>query len=147
MAVVSRESRSKPTAVYLSALYFVVTGFLDSIYKYREWGSVLVLNPLAERSVWQLGANTLIYLAAAYLLWRLTRLGRLLALVYAYLIAATNLGVLSLNASGRIDLQPFQLSLALFHVGALPLIIYYLQPARRKKLFAVSLLEVLLPRD
>ncbi len=143
----SRDSNSKPAGVYLAALYFVVAGFLDSIHKYREWGSLLVPSPFADRSVWQLGANTLIYLAAAYLLWRLTRLGRLLALVYAYLIVATNLGVLALHVSGRVNLTSFQLLLALFHVGALPLMISYLQPARSRAFFNVSLLEVLIPRD
>jgi peptidoglycan/LPS O-acetylase OafA/YrhL len=145
--VSSGESPARPSGVYLTALYFVVAGFLDSIQKYREWGSVLVLNPLSEGSLWHLGANTLIYLAAAYLLWRLTRLGRILALVYAYLILLTHLGVLLLHLLGRVQLTQFHVLVAAFHIGALPLIISYLQPARRKPLFNVSLIDVLIPRD
>lgn len=138
----------KPAGVYLAVLYFVVAGFLDSIQKFREWGSTATFNPLGDRSVWHLGLNVLLYLGVAYLLWRLTRTGRLLALVYGYVVLCSYLLALALYWSGKeLNWPPLFVPLTLSHVVALALVLIYLQPSSKRGLFEVSLLEVLLPED
>lgn len=138
----------KPLGVYLVSLYFVLAGFLESIEKFRQWGSPFVLNPFSEHSVWHLAAHILIYLALAYLVWQLTWFGRLAGLVYGYLTLGTYFGAFYIYARGTpASLPPLFFVLAGFHVMALIPLLFYLQPSRRKKLFQVSLLEILLPDD
>lgn len=134
----------KPVGVYLASLYFVVSGFLESIQKYREWDTPLIFNPLSEHSVWHLATHIAIYLVAAYLIWHLTWLGRLAALVYGYAMLGTYTSILYLKGS---ELSPLLMILAIYHVVALIPMVIYLQPKRKKKLFRVGLLEILLPRD
>ena len=140
-------SLGKPTGVYLGSLYFVLSGFLESIEKYREWGSVLLFNPLSEHSVWHLLAHTLVYLAVAYLLWQLTWLGRAAGLVFGYLTLVTYLSVFAMILTGSPVPSPLFPLIALFHVLSLVPLLMYLQPGRRKELFQVNLLEILLPND
>lgn len=138
----------KPIGVYLASFYFVVSGFLESIQKYREWDTPLVFNPLAEHSVWHLATHIAIYLVVAYLIWQLTWLGRLTGLVYGYLTLATYAGVTILYLKGtEMSSTPLFLTLAIYHVVALVPLVAYLQPKRQKKLFRVGLLEILLPPD
>lgn len=144
----TEEPVSKPAGVYFGALYFVVAGFLNSTQIFRKWDSPLAFSPLSAHSVWHLAANVAVYLAAAYLLWRLTHWGRLLALVYAYLTVATHAIVFVLFQVGSLQsLPPFFGPLAAFDALALVPLAIYLQPAERKAMFTVSLLEVLLPPD
>jgi hypothetical protein len=136
----------KPVGVYFVSLYFVVSGFLESIQKYREWDTPIVLNPLSEHSVWHLATHVAIYLVVAYLLWELTWLGRLAGLVYGYLTLATYAGATILFLKGtEMASTPLFLLLALYHVVALIPLVVYLQPKRQKKLFRVGLLEIILP--
>ena len=46
-----------------------------------------------------------------------------------------------------LTITPLSVSIAIFHVSALIPVIAYLQPKRQKKLFKVSLLDMLLPSD
>ena len=137
----------RPLGVYLASFYFVVSGFLEAIQQYREWGAPLILNPLAEHSVWHLATHVAIYLAAAYLIWQLTWLGRLAGLVYGYALLATYVGVLLLYLKGTPGMSstPLFMVLAVYHVAGLIPLVMYLQPKRQKKLFHVGLLELLLP--
>ena len=137
----------RPLGVYLASLYFVVSGFLEAIQQYREWGAPLIFNPLAEHSVWHLATHVAIYLAAAYLIWQLTWLGRLAGLVYGYALLATYVGVLLLYLKGTPGMSstPLFMVLAVYHVAGLIPLVMYLQPKRQKKLFHVGLLELLLP--
>lgn len=145
---VKEDPSQKPFGVYVGALYFVMAGFLNAIQTFRKWGSPVVLNPLEEHSLWHLAANVVVYLAAAYLLWRLTHWGRLLGLVYAYLTLLMNLGVVVLFSSGKIQaLPPLFAPLAAFDLVALVPLIFYLQPSLQKATFNVSLVEVLLPPE
>ena len=138
----------KPIGVYLAAFYFVVSGFLESIQKYREWEAPLTFNPLSEHSIWHLATHIAIYLAVAYLIWHLTWLGRLAGLVYGYLTLATYAGALILYLRGtEMTSTPLFLILAVYHTVALIPLVIYLQPKRRKKLFRVGLLEILLPPE
>lgn len=138
----------RPLGVYLASFYFVLAGFLESIQRYRESDAAFSLNPLAEQSIWHLVTNIAIYLVVGYLIWNYTRIGRLAGLVYGYLTLATYFGAFLLYAKGTpMNPTPLFLTLAVFHVVALIPLVAYLQPARRKKLFQVSLLEILLPRD
>ena len=141
-------SEERPLGVYLIALYFFLTAFLESIQKFRQWGSPVVLNPFSEHSVWQLVANTIGYLLVAYLVWQRTWFGRLAALVFGYLTLATYLASFLLYLSQpELNFTRLFAVLALYHVVTLVPLLIYLQPARRKTLFPVSLLEILLPHD
>ena len=137
----------RPLAVYLASLYFVVSGFLEAIQKYREWNAPFIFNPLSEHSVWHLATHVVIYLAAAYLIWHLTWVGRLAGLVYGYSLLATYVGafLLYVNGTPGMSSTPLFMVLAVYHVAALIPLVIYLQPKRRKKLFHVGLLELLLP--
>ena len=137
----------RPTAVYLASLYFVVSGFLEAIQQYREWGAPLIFNPFSEHSVWHLATHVAIYLGAAYLIWQLTWVGRLGGLVYGYSLLATYVGAFLLYVTGTPGMSPTPLFLflAVYHVAALIPLVIYLQPKRRKELFRVGLLELLLP--
>ena len=138
----------RPLGVYMVSLYFVLSGLAESIHKYRTLGSSLHWNPLGKDSVWHLAADVTIYLAIAYLVWHLTWLGRLAALVFGYLYLATCLWFFFLYLRGTpLNSDPLFTGLALFHVVALPALLYYLQSQRRKLLFRTSLLDVILPRD
>ncbi len=122
----------KPIGVYLASFYFVVSGFLESIQKYREWDTPLVFNPLAEHSVWHLATHVAIYLVVAYLIWQLTWLGRLAGLVYGYLTLATYAGATILYLKGtEMSSTPLFLTLAIYHVVALVPLVAYLQPKRQ----------------
>ena len=141
-------TKERPVGVYLVALYFVLTGFLEAIQNIREWESPLIWNPFREHSVWHLASDLLIYLALAYLVWRLARLGRLAALVFGYLYLTTRFVYFILLASGTsMNSTPLFFLLSVYHVLTLPFLIYYLQAKPRKELFKVSLSEVLLPHD
>jgi hypothetical protein len=125
-----------------------LAGFLEPIQKFREWEAPVNFNPFTEQSIWHLAAEALIYLAGAYLVWHMTWLGRLAALVFGYLYLATWLGFLILYARGTpMNSTPLVLIISIYHVVALPFLLYYLQREPRKKLFQVSLFEVFLPRD
>ena len=138
----------RPLGIYLVVLYFVLSGFLESIQKYRDWGETLNWNPFIEQSIWHLAADVLIYLAIAYLVWHLTWLGRLAALVFGYLYLATCLWFFILYARGTLmNATPLFLVLSVYHALALPPLIYYLQRAKGKILFRVRLLDILLPND
>lgn len=132
----------------MMVFYFVLAGFLESIQKYRDWGETLSLNPLAQHSFWQLAADIFVYLAIAYLVWNLTWFGRLAALVFGYLYLATCLWFLILHARGTpMNATPLFFILALFHVLALPPLLYYLQREKGKELFKTNVLDILLPHD
>jgi hypothetical protein len=138
----------RPVGVYLVTLYFVLTAFLEPIKEFREWDSPINFNPFTEQSVWHLVTEALIYLVGAYLIWHLTWLGRLGALVFGYLYLATWLGFFVLYAQGTpMNSTPLVLIISVYHVLALPFLLYYLQKEPRKKLFQVSLFDVLLHRD
>jgi len=141
------EKPDRPFGVYLVSLYFVVAGALETIQKVREWDGPLSLNPLADHSVWELGVHPLIYLLLAFLIWRFTAVGRLGALVYGYLILGTYAisGSIYLTYDGGVPMTvtPLFVSVAIYHVTALVPVILYLQPAHQKKVFHVSLLELL----
>lgn len=138
----------RPLGIYLVTLYFVLSGFLEAIQKYREWGSAFIWNPLTEHSIWHIAADVTIYLAIAYMVWHLTWLGRLAGLVFGYLYLGTWLWFLVLYARGTaMNTTTLHLILAGYHILALPFLLYYLQTEPRKKLFRQSLLEILLPHD
>ncbi len=141
------KSVERPLSVYLASLYFVVSGFLEAIQQYREWDAPLIFNPLSEHSVWHLATHVAIYLAVAYLIWQLTWVGRLAGLVYGYALLATYVGAFLLYLKGTPGMSstPLFMVLAAYHVAALIPLVVYLQPKRRKKLFHVGLLELLLP--
>lgn len=138
----------RPLGVYLVTFYFVLSGFLEAIQKYREWGSVLIWNPFTEHSIWHLAADIAIYLAIAYMVWHLTWLGRLAGLVFGYLYLATWLWFLILHLRGTaMNSTNLHLILAVYHILALPFLLYYLQREPRKRLFQRSLLEILMPDE
>jgi hypothetical protein len=140
--------KERPVGVYLVALYFVLTGFLEAIQNIQETGAPLIWNPFREHSVWHLTSDVIIYLGLAYLVWKLTRFGRSAALVLGYLFLATRLTYFILYAGGTsMNSTPLFLVLSVYHVISLPLLLYYLQTEPRKKLFQASVFEVLLPHD
>jgi hypothetical protein len=141
-------TKERPGGVYIVALYFVLTGFLEAIQNVRESESPLIWNPFKAHSVWHLASDLLIYLALAYLVWKLTRLGRLAALVFGYLYLTTHLVYFILYASGTsMSSTPLFFVLSVYHVLTLPFVLYYLQTKPRKNMFKVSVFEVLLPDD
>jgi hypothetical protein len=142
------KNKERPVGVYLVALYFVLTGFLEAIQNIQERGAPLVWNPLREHSVWHLTSDVLIYLCLAFLVWKLTRFGRLAALVFGYLYLATHLIYIILHVAGTsMNSTPLFGILSVYHVLTLPFLLYYLQTEPRKKLFQTAVLEVLLPHD
>ena len=137
------------TGVYLVALYFVLAGFLESIRKYQESDASWSRNPLAEHSIFGLAVDPIIYLALAYLIWHFASFGRLAALVYGYVILAMYVGI-AVSYFGfhtPIHATPLFLLLSTFHVTALPPVLGYLQPARQKKLFHMSVWDILVSSD
>lgn len=139
----------RPTGVYLVTFYFVVAGFLESIQKYRESTESYSLNPFAEHSIWTLGVDILVYLALAYLVWNLTAFGRLAALVFGYVVLGMYVGIVSYYwlASVEMRITPLFVFLAGLNLVAMPLVVGYLQPSRRKKLFQASLWDLLVDSD
>jgi hypothetical protein len=145
----SDSNGEKPAGVYLVAMYFVLSGFLESIRKYQEATHSWSLNPLAEQSLWTLAVDPIIYLSIAYLIWRFAAFGRLAALVYGYVVLAMYLGIAVsyFVFHTPLSITPLFVGLSAFHVLTLPALLWYLQPARQRKLFHVSLWEILLSSD
>ncbi len=147
----NQPSSERPIGVYLVALYFVLAGFLESIQKYHEWNTPLSFKPWAEHSVWELAAHTLVYLALALLVWNFAALGRIGALVYGYAHLAMYVVLASIyvlyEGDTPLTITPLSVSIAIYHVSALIPVVAYLQPKRQKKLFKVSLLDMLLSSD
>jgi hypothetical protein len=145
------ENPDRPLGVYLVALYLVVGGALETIQKYREWDGPLALNPLANHSIWELAVHPLIYLVLAFLVWKFAAVGRLGALVYGYLV----LGTYAISASiyllyqgeAPMTITPLFVAIGVYHAVALVPVILYLQPARQKRVFHVSLLEIFMSSD
>jgi hypothetical protein len=107
------------------------------------------MNPLADQSLWTLAVDPIIYLAIAYLIWRFAAFGRLAALVYGYVMLSMYVGIAVsyFVFHTPLTVTPLFIALSAFHVLALPALLWYLQPARQKKLFHVSLWEILLSSD
>ena len=145
----SDSNGEKPAGVYLVALYFVLSGFLESIRKYQETEHSWSLNPLADQALWTLAVDPIIYLSIAYLIWRFAAFGRRAALVYGYVVLAMYLGIAAsyFVFHTPLSVTPLFVGLSAFHVLALPALLWYLQPARQRKLFNVSLWEILLSSD
>ncbi|MGH9324288.1 MAG: hypothetical protein ACRD3V_30925 [Vicinamibacteria bacterium] len=145
----SDSASERPLGVYFVALYFVLSGFLESIRKYQESDQVWSMNPLADHSFWTLTVDPIVYLGLAYLIWRFASIGRLAALVYGYVILAMYAGIAAsyFVFETPLNVTPLFVALSAFHVLALPALLWYLQPARQKKLFHVSLWEILLSSD
>jgi hypothetical protein len=145
----SEASDERPLGVYLVALYLVLAGFLEPIAKYYDSGRTWSLVPTAENSLWTLGTDPLIYLAIAYLIWRFAWLGRIASLVLGYLLLASYLiaAVAHFGFAVPLTLTPLSAAVSTFHVLCLPAVVAYLQPSRQKKLFQVSLWDILLPGD
>lgn len=139
----------RPAGVYLIALYFVLAGFLEAIRKYQESEQSFSLNPLAENSAWPLAVDPIIYLGLAFLIWRFASLGRLAALVYGYVVLLMYAGVAVsyFLVDTPLNVTALFVALAVFHVLSLPFVLGYLQPARRKRLFHVSLWDILVSND
>lgn len=139
----------RPVGVYLVSLYFVLSGFLESIRKYQEANFAMSWNPIGEHSLWQLLVDPIIYLALAYLIWRYASVGRLAALVYGYgmLLTYTGVAIYYFVSDQPLTITPLFVALAIFHVFALPAVLWYLQPKAQKKLFHVSLWDILLSSD
>jgi hypothetical protein len=139
----------KPTGVYLVALYFVLAAFLEPIGKYYDSDQPWSFGPMADNSLWSLAADPIIYLGIAYLIWRFAAIGRLAALVLGYLLLAFYLGsaVAHFVFQAPVRITPILAAISVFHILALPAVVWYLQPARQKKLFHVSLLDILLSSD
>lgn len=135
----------RPTAVYLVALYFVLGGFLEAIQKFREWGEVS-LNPMAEHSIWVLALDPIIYLVLAFLIWHFAAVGRIAALVFGWISLGMYLfiAISYFTSSVPLNITPLFVPVAAFHIVCLVPVILYLQPARQKKRFHVSLWEILL---
>ena len=131
------------------AFYFVLAGFLGAIKTHLEWAAPLSFNLFAEHSIWQLLVDILLHLAVAYLVWHLTSVGRVAALVYGYIhvVMYPTIGLVYLASDTPLHITPLLVSLAVFHTTALIPVIAYLQPAHRKKAFDVSLLELLWSTD
>jgi hypothetical protein len=148
-AMSSDPNGEKPTGVYLVALYFVLAAFLEPIGKYYDSEQPWSFVPMAEHSVWNLAADPIIYLSIAYLIWRYAAFGRLAALVLGYLMLAFYLGSAAAHFvfHAPVHLTPMVAAISVFHILALPGVVWYLQPARQKKLFHVSLWDILLSSD
>ena len=138
------QSSERPLGVYLVALYFVLAGFLESTKTYWEWNAPLSLNPMAEHSVWVLAVDIGLYLVLALLIWNYASFGRLAGLVHGYAMLAMWISIaIALALGTTMNITPLKVSLAIYHITAnIPLLVY-LQPARQKKVFHVSLLDLL----
>lgn len=138
-------AQERPTGVYLVALYFVLAGFLEAIQKFREWGTVS-LNPMADHSLWVLAMDPIIYLSLAYLIWHFAAVGRVAALVVGWVSLGMYLfvAISFFTSSVPLHITPLFVLVAAFHIVCLVPVIAYLQPARQKKRFRVSLWEILL---
>jgi hypothetical protein len=83
--------------------------------------------------------------------WNFAALGRLGGLVYGYLTFGTYIVAASIyllyDGDTPLTVTPLSVSIAIYHVTALIPVLAYLQPKRQKKLFHVSLLEMLLSND
>ncbi len=145
----SDSNGEKPVGVYFVALYFVLAGFLESIRKYQEGDHSWSVNPFGDQSLWTLAVDPIIYLSIAYLIWRFASFGRLAALVYGYVVLAMYVGIAVsyFVLHTPFNVTPLFVALSAFHVFALPALLWYLQPSRQKKLFHVSLWEILLSSD
>ena len=145
----SDSNGEKPLGVYLVALYLVLAGFLEPIGKYYDADHPWSLVPMADDSLWTLAADPIIYLAIAYLIWRFAALGRLAALVLGYVLLVFYLSaaVAHFLFGAPIHVTPLTAAISAFHILVLPAVVWYLQPARQKKLFHVSLWEILLSSD
>lgn len=145
----STRSSERPLGVYFISLYFVLSGFLEAIRKYQEAGHAFSANPLAEYSFWTLLVDPIIYLALAYLVWHFTSIGRRAALVYGYvvLLMYVGIGISYFASSAPLRMTPLFVALSVYHVLALPALLWYLQPARQKSVFNVSLWELLVSSD
>lgn len=139
----------KPTAVYLVALYFVLAAFIEPIGKYYDADHPWSFVPMADNSLWTLAADPIIYLGIGYLIWRYAAIGRLAALVLGYLLLSFYLGSAAAHFvfHAPVRITPILAAISAFHILALPAVVWYLQPARQKKLFHVSLWEILLSSD
>ena len=135
-----RAKTERPIGVYTVTLYFALAGCLESIHMYREWEHPLSLNPFATQSFWQLVVHNAVYFVGAYLLWHCTSLGRLAALIYGYLMLPVYIVVLIDPVENA---TPLLLLISIFHILALLPALAYLQPTRRKKLFRVSVWELI----
>lgn len=135
----------RPAGVYFVALYFVLAGFFEAIQKFQEWGTVS-LNPLSERSIFILAMDPIIYLALAHLIWNFAALGRMAALVVGYVSLGMYLfvAISYFTSSVPLNVTPLFVYVSAFHIVCLIPVISYLQPARQKKRFTVSLWEILL---
>ena len=93
----------------------------------------------------------MIYLVLALLVWNFTSLGRLASLVYAYVVFGGYIAYAAFiwlyEGDTPLNVTPLAVSIAIFHVTAAIPVIVYLQPKRQKKLFNVSLLDLLLSSD
>ncbi len=145
----SARSSERPLGVYFVSLYFVLSGFLEAIRKYQESDHSFTANPLAEHSLWTLAVDPIIYLALAFLVWQFTSIGRRAALVYGYVVLVMYVGIaISYFASSTpLHVTPLFVALSVFHILALPALLWYLQPARQKKLFNVSIWDLLVSSD
>jgi hypothetical protein len=139
----------RPAGVYLVAFYFVLTGFLSAIRSFHESEHAFSLSPFADNSIWSLGADPVITLGLAFLIWHFASLGRLAALVYGYVILVMHAAVAFsyFFSNAPLTLTPLQVGLAAFDVLTLPVLIAYLQPARQKRLFRASVWEILVSSD
>ena len=101
--------------------------------------------------MWELAAYPMIDLVLAYLVWHVTSLGRLGALVYGYLTFGMYVVLASIyllwDGETALTVTPLYVSLGVFHVTALVPVLAYLQPARQKMVFRTSLWELLLSSD
>ncbi len=145
----SESNGEKPTGVYLVALYFVLAAFIEPIGKYYDADHPWSFVPMADHSFWTLAADPIIYLAIAYLIWRFAAIGRLAALVLGYLLLSFYVGSAFAHFvfHAPIHITPMLAAISAFHILSLPAVVWYLQPARQKKLFHVSLWDIVLPSD
>lgn len=145
----SAPGSERPLGVYFVSLYFVLSGFLEAIRKYQEAGHSFSANPLAEHSLWALLVDPIIYLALAFLVWHFTSIGRRAALVYGYVVLLMYAGIAIsyFVSSTPLHVTPLFFALSVFHVLALPALLWYLQPACQKQVFNVSLWDLLVSSD
>jgi hypothetical protein len=145
----SAQSSERPFGVYFIDLYFVLAGFLESIQKYQDASQAFSLNPLAEHSLWTLAVDPIICLVLAYLVWQFTAIGRIATLVYGYvmLVMYAGIAISYLASPTSLHVTPLFVALSVFHVLALPALLWCLQPAKQKQLFNVSLWDLLVSSD
>jgi hypothetical protein len=148
MSPTPNATSERPTGVYFVALYLVVAGFLEAIMSYHESEGGLSLSPWAEQNAWGLVANVLIFLFVAHLVWNFVWLGRLAALVWCYAMVVMYVAISVLYLAGvPHTTNPMLPIVGAYYVLASIPVIVYLQPSRQKKVFHVSLMELLLSSD